>query len=142
MSSSFGLAPPGVDDGVRVAAQQPAADEQCDLAARPAARVVRELFVPRGHRRDVREPVGPRPEPLERRAALIGRELAPEQLPVHLRVESGQQGCDEAGVGLEQRDRLVGDGLDTGQEAGAVEPREQVGDADVELGRGHDPVLG
>ena len=61
--------------------------------------------------------VEPVPEAAERRAPLVGRVPAPQQLAVHLVVDAGEERLDEARVGLEQRDGVGRDGVDAGQEA-------------------------
>ena len=116
---------PRVDGGVRVAPQQPPADEQRDLSAGPAARGRRRGCWARSTRGSAARPARRRsiPEVPERRAALVGRELAPQQLAVHLAVEPDKQRLDEARVGLQHRDRLLGDRADAGQEALGVQAR-------------------
>ena len=127
---------------VRIAPQQPPAHQQRDLAAGPGAAVGAERAAgrPAVDRRDVGAAIGPVPEAAQRRAALVGREAAPQQLAVHLVVQADEQRFDEARVGLEQRDRVVRDLADAGQEALGRERGQVFVHRRVDLGCGEDAV--
>ena len=116
---AVGLRGGGVDDGVGVAPQQLAADEQDQRAAQVGAGVACRAAALRPElvdRADVGRAVDAVPEPVERGAAPVGRVAPPQQLAVHLVVGADHERLDEAGVGLEQGDGVVGDLADAGQE--------------------------
>ncbi len=91
------------------------------------------------------------PEALERRAAQVGREAAPQQLAVHLEVRAGHHRVDEELVHLHQHDQVLRQVVDAGHERVpvvvgevAVERVAQVrpGHHAVEQLRDHEPVVG
>ena len=65
------------------------------------------------------------PELAEARAALVGRVFAPEELAAELDIDAGEIGLDEALVDDEDRQRVLRDEVDIGDE----QPRADVGAA-------------
>ena len=65
---------------------------------------------------NVRAAIGPRPELSKRRAALIGRESAPEELATHLVIQPDHERLDESRVRFEQRDGIRQQVLETRQQ--------------------------
>jgi hypothetical protein len=82
------------------------------------------------------------PEPPERRAALVGREAAPQQLAGQLMVRPDHQCLHEPGVGLQHGQRVRLDLADAGQEPGRLHPGEIGVQRYVDPRRDHDPVAG